>query len=878
MALNNLGLGLIFTAKDLATGTMNKVTRSFSGMDQAALKANESYQRSFAVMGAGLAIMMAGAVALTGAFALTNKAAEFEHGLAAVGAVAGASAAEMGYLHDEALKLAIQLRVAPKETTEGLENLASQGFNARESMTLLTPSLYLAQGGQISLAQSTATVASAMHVFGIAMEDSAGIADKLLAISNQTALGAKDLELALGTVGRGASLTSQNLDEMLISMGLVKNTGVDASVAAQSVSSALIFMAGRSDKFKELGLSVTDSSGKFKDFLDIVMETSGVLETKYTDQAERAAAATDLFSRFGLQAYSAIVKQLSTGIRNETTGAMLTGAAAVEYLREEMEKASGTAKEFRDRLLSTFEGQKQALGAIMESTAVVMGEAFIPAFKPVVAGAVELLARFAEAVRSMPKEVKEPLAKALVVMAALATVGGAVIAATAAFVLIKPFLVAMGAALLGVAKAMLPFIVVIGLAVAAVYAFRYAVQNNIGGIGDLFTRAMAVARMAIHGIAQLFSQGGFSGPLMEELNRAENAGLKRFLISVYQIAYRVVQFFRGMVVGFEAAIDAAAPSFERLSAAVQGVVGAFTSLGGAGASAVAGMPSQEFAERGALIGTFLGKMVEVLAEVATAVANFVQGFVEGFGTALQFFAPVFAELMPQLEYLGTQFKGLLVDLGVLTDATTEGTSFWRIFGQAIGWAAGIVGTILVGALDLVVATIGTIIEVVRIAIGVIAELVNVAMYVGNIVWNVLKTVVAGLENVMDFIAMGIGSLAEMLPEGLRTTLGMDLDVQSGRDAAARIQQRGKVVDDLVGSFRYESSPQVAYAEADASNQASNAEALQRVAEMVDRQKKEQYESSQQANVYLDGEKVGELVSRAQRSSQAATFTPVSMPR
>ena len=81
-----------------------------------------------------------------------------------------------------------------------------------------------------------------------------------------------------------------------------------------------------------------------------------------------------------------------------------------------------------------------------------------------------------------------------------------------------------------------------------------------------------VVRLALAAGELALKTGNFSGAVREELNRAENAGLKTFLIRVYQIAFRIQRFFQGIGEGFSAAIEAAAPVFEAF-------VGALTRLG-----------------------------------------------------------------------------------------------------------------------------------------------------------------------------------------------------------------------------------------------------------------------------------------------------------
>src|SRR5688572_6270683 len=170
------------------------------------------------------------------------------------------------------------------------------------------------------------------------------------------------MEQAMASVARGAISANQQIEEMLPAIGLVRNTGVDVSVAAQSVSSALVFMAGRADKFNEIGVSVTDAAGNFRPFMDIVLETSTELERRFPNAAERAAKATELFSRFGLQAYTGVSQQLAQGVR-DSAGNLYRGAEAVDFLRREMENAGGSAEAFREALMDTFEGRKSELVA-----------------------------------------------------------------------------------------------------------------------------------------------------------------------------------------------------------------------------------------------------------------------------------------------------------------------------------------------------------------------------------------------------------------------------------------------------------------------------------------------------------------------------------
>ena len=98
MGLNNMGLGFVFTARDLASGKMQRLEHRFSSLDERVTGGTDRMTTAFRQLGIGLAVFTAGAVAVAGAFALANAAGRFEQGLAAIGAVTRATTRELGML------------------------------------------------------------------------------------------------------------------------------------------------------------------------------------------------------------------------------------------------------------------------------------------------------------------------------------------------------------------------------------------------------------------------------------------------------------------------------------------------------------------------------------------------------------------------------------------------------------------------------------------------------------------------------------------------------------------------------------------------------------------------------------------------------------
>ena len=243
--MNNMGLGFVFTAHDLASAKMQGLERSFQSLDKRVGLGTESISGSFRELGVGLAIMTAGAAMVGGAFALADKAGQFEQAIAAVAAVSGATKEELAQLRNAAIDAGIATQFSPTEATVGLKELAQAGFNAQESMKLLIPVLDLAGGslGELSPAQAAGLASQALKAFGISADDAAIAVDRMLQAVNVFALNASELPMALGHASRGAQALHQSMSETLIALGLVKNIIPGVERASTGVAVAMERMA-----------------------------------------------------------------------------------------------------------------------------------------------------------------------------------------------------------------------------------------------------------------------------------------------------------------------------------------------------------------------------------------------------------------------------------------------------------------------------------------------------------------------------------------------------------------------------------------------------------------------------------------------------------
>lgn len=816
-------------------------------------------------MFAGGMITGVGALAVAGLSAAGNEAGKFEQGMARVAAISdiATDSTEALMLETTALGAAMKTKFSPEQATEGLQQFAGAGFDAQAQADALVPALRLAQAGMISVGDSARSMTSAIKVFGIETEDAGLVTDKLLKIANLTDLQANDLALALGTVGRGAGLARQNLDEILISMGLVKNTGVQASVAASSVSSALIFMGQNAQKFQDrLGVSVTDANGKFRPFIDVVMDTHAALGT-VTDEAERTAIAQKLFGKFGVAAFQAVSNQITNGVKT-STGQLLTGAAAVEYLRTQLADAAGTAAEFEEKMLGTFEGQKQLLQGLGQSLLVVLGKPFVAMMKDVLKVLLPVVEKVVLFVDALPPGVKKAILGVAFGVAALVTALGGLAAVVGAVRFAGPMLLSSLGPLLpwlaGIAAAAL---VVVG----AFKLFKYAADKNLGGFGDTVGRIWDKVKLFFQGLKQLFTDGQLSGDVLSKLLGEDMQGVRKALGFIVRVGARIKAFFGGIADGFTAFIDASAPAFaafkdtlENASEALGEVFGGFGD---------AKNPIQTFADIGKIVGGVLGKVVVWLMNAAGIAIRIWTGLMRGAKAAYSFIEPFVDFLVTSFESLFDAIGQLLTALGIVDSKGLENTATWETFGKVLGFIGTMVLLPIVQGITFMTRVVTSAIRVLARIVTWLKSLWSAAkdfgrgfklMFKDGDTLGALRAFASGFRKIFD----GLVEFFKGNLEDIQKAIGEALDFLA--DVAAKIPDRFRpeFLDEFIASRQASGGAPIGLAAASSAvraqgNATQTADRASRLAVEASKTRSSTAEGSAQAELLRKLERLAEIL-------------------
>jgi len=748
----NLGLGFLFTARDLASSKLTQLEQRFQSLDARVTGGTESMTSSFRQLGLGLATFTSGAILVGGALSMANAAGRFEQGISAIGSVTRAGTKELNLLRTAAIDAGIATQFSPDEAVEGLLSLATAGQTALQSTQTLIPVLDLAAGslGQLGVAQAAEAVVGTLNAYGLAADQSAGVTDKLLRITQLTNFMTRDFEAGLAKAAATGSVFGQSLDDVLIAMGLLRNRNIDASSSATAFREAVRRVGAESRAQNALlgvGIDIFDrSSGKMRSIIDIIGDVATV--TRSMSEAERNRRVVTAFGARGLLAFNAVLNASFTTLRDGSE-VTLRGAEAIAAMRQELGEAAGTAQGFREKLLDTFAGQKTLLQGTLQTYAVVLGEPFAQVFKPIVRTVVESLNALLHTVLSIPAPLKRLLAGLVVTAGSFLMVVGGAIAGKASLLLLSLGLKALGLSLGGLVATILPAVLILMALGTVISGVTLAMQHNVGNLGDVVKTLGTRLSLFFGGLKQLIEQGGFSGAVREELNK--NLGIKAFLIRIYQLGARFGSSWQGLTAGFVSSLDKARPIFTALGQALLDLVAGFSSLAGGFAKSGAALPSSAFLGFGQLLGTLLGTVVRWCTTLLTVALRVAVGVQSGFGALRSFLGPVLTSLGRALTGLFNAWNQLTTATITSDEAASTTLAGWQVLGQAFGLLAG-------GALLVLLDTLTAVVETLNILLSLVDAVATAFGALGTWIGESAAKIFLWFENLPELVSSTLGLL------------------------------------------------------------------------------------------------------------------------
>ncbi|MFR6669829.1 phage tail tape measure protein [Enterococcus sp.] len=339
---------------------------------------------------------------------------DFEEQMSRVKAISGATGDAFEELRDQAIDLGAKTAFSAKESADGMENLASAGFDAQEIMAAMPGLLDLAavSGGDVALASENA--ATALRGFGLEADQSGHIADVFARAAADTNAEVADMGEAMKYIAPVANAMGLSIEETAAAIGIMSDAGVKGSQAGTTLRGALSRISkptkAMRETMDELGISFYDSEGNMISLQEQIGVLSNSLEGMTQEQKNQA-----LVTLYGQESLSGMMALIDKG--PDSLGSL------TKSLEESDSAADEMARTMQDNMNSSIE---QMLGAF-ESAAIVIQDILAPAISAVA----DYIGGLAEKFVSAPKWMQT----AIITFGLLAAAIGPVLLVVGAFIL-----------------------------------------------------------------------------------------------------------------------------------------------------------------------------------------------------------------------------------------------------------------------------------------------------------------------------------------------------------------------------------------------------------------------------------------------------------
>lgn len=343
-----------------------RVTADTSGFYRGMAVANSSMLRTGGIIGrvaagAGLATLGMGIMSL-------RAAGNFEEAMNILEAVAEPTKKQFQDLQDEAIALGADLKlpnVSAKDAANAMQELAKGGLNVDQILGATRGTLQLGLAANTDFANSAVIVARALKAFSLQGEDAVDVADLFAAAANKSTAEMTDVALGFQMASAQFAAGDQTIQSLTTSLAIMADAGIIGSDAGTSLKTMMNRLMAPTKKAKglmdELSFAVYDTSGNMKTIPALIGDLTSSLMGMSKEQQNAA-----LYTIFGSDAIRAARVLLKEG-----EGGWLAYQKSITK--------GGEAQRITEARTKGLNGAMQAFGSAVETQAILLGTAMLPA-------------------------------------------------------------------------------------------------------------------------------------------------------------------------------------------------------------------------------------------------------------------------------------------------------------------------------------------------------------------------------------------------------------------------------------------------------------------------------------------------------------------
>lgn len=358
------------SAKGMATGTSQDITKSVANVKKGALVATGAIAAGITAF--GVSSVKAGS--------------EFDTSMSQVAATMGKTNSELqqevgevdlawghfsGNLREYAQEMGKHTAFSATEAADALNYMALAGYDTQKSMQMLPNVLNLAAAGSMDLATASDMVTDASSALGLSTEETTALVDQMAMASTKSNTSVSQLGEAYLTVGGTAKQLKGGTTELSTALGILADNGIKGSEGGTILRNAITSLTSPTSRAQKeldaLGVSVFDSEGNMRSMNDIMMDLDSSMSNM--TGKERAEAMSKIFNKRDLKGIEALLA--GAGDRwNELSG----------YIDD----AQGSAQKMADTQLDNLQGDITLLKSAWEGLQISVSDKVTPALRGLV--------------------------------------------------------------------------------------------------------------------------------------------------------------------------------------------------------------------------------------------------------------------------------------------------------------------------------------------------------------------------------------------------------------------------------------------------------------------------------------------------------------
>lgn len=266
-----------------------------------------------------------------------------------------------------------------------LNSLAQAGYTADESIERLPKTLALAKAGGLDLASAAKIVTQSMASLQLGESDLDKLLDEMARTAQKSNTNIAELGDAIRTVGGTMDMAGQSMETMFTELGMLANAGVSASEAGTHLRNVMLALVKTDvqEKLHDMGVEVTDSTGKIRDLADIMTDLADA--TKNMQSGELLSTFGDLFNVRDLASVNALL--------NGTKGSM-------QALRAEIENSQGAASQMAETMGDNLTGDITILKSAFEGLQIAISDKLTPSLRKAAQESTDFIGEMSDDVKS----------------------------------------------------------------------------------------------------------------------------------------------------------------------------------------------------------------------------------------------------------------------------------------------------------------------------------------------------------------------------------------------------------------------------------------------------------------------------------------------